>query len=151
MSMIAAPLEHLDLATVLKVSQAVSGEMALDKLLDTLMRTAVEYAGAERAVLMLAREAGPRIAAEAATGSERVAVRLCDEPVTGALLAETILRHVLRARENVILDDASAPNPFSSDPYIARRQPHSVFCLPLMNQAKPVSYTHLTLPTIYSV
>jgi len=143
MSMIAAPLEHLDLATVLKVSQAVSGEMALDKLLDTLMRTAVEYAGAERAVLMLAREAGPRIAAEATAGSERVAVRLCDEPVTGALLAETILRHVLRARENVILDDASAPNPFSSDPYIARRQPRSVFCLPLMNQAKLIGVLYL--------
>src|SRR5262245_38126730 len=65
MSMIAAPLEHLDLATVLKVSQAVSGEMSLEKLLDTLMRTAVEHAGAERALLMLAREVGPRIAAEA--------------------------------------------------------------------------------------
>src|SRR4029453_18612 len=78
-SMIATPLQHLDLATVLKVSQAVSGEMALERLLDTLMRTAVEHAGAQRAVLMLAREAGPRIAAEATTSSEGVAVRLCDE------------------------------------------------------------------------
>ena len=33
---IGAPVEHLDLATVLKVSQAVSGEIVLDKLLDTL-------------------------------------------------------------------------------------------------------------------
>src|SRR5262249_59093651 len=39
---IQAPVEHLDLATVLKVSQAVSGEIVLDKLLDTLMRTALE-------------------------------------------------------------------------------------------------------------
>jgi hypothetical protein len=38
---IRAPLEHLDLATVLKVSQAVSGEILLDKLLDTLMRSAI--------------------------------------------------------------------------------------------------------------
>src|SRR5262252_6313531 len=66
---IAAPMEHLDLATVIAVSQAVSGEMVLERLLDTLMRTAVEHAGAERALLILSREAEPRIAAEATTGS----------------------------------------------------------------------------------
>ena len=44
-------MEHLDLATVINVSQTVSGEMVLEKLLDTLMRAAVEYAGAERSLL----------------------------------------------------------------------------------------------------
>src|SRR5262245_55783992 len=39
---IAGPVEHLDLATVINVSQTVSGEMNLEKLLDTLLRTAVE-------------------------------------------------------------------------------------------------------------
>src|SRR5262245_66661655 len=105
-SMIAAPLEHLDLATVLKVSQAVSGEMVLERLLDTLMRTAVEHAGAERGLLILAREAGPRIAAEARTSNDTTLVRLCDEAVTGSLLPDAVLRYVLRTRENVILDDA---------------------------------------------
>ena len=47
-STIGAPVEHLDLATVIKVSQAVSGEIVLEKLIDTLMRTAIEQAGAER-------------------------------------------------------------------------------------------------------
>src|SRR5215510_6037555 len=142
-SMIAAPLEHLDLATVLKVSQAVSGEMVLERLLDTLMRTAVEHAGAERALLILAREAGPRITAEARTSNDTTVVRLCDEPVTGSLLPEAVLRYVLRARENVILDDAAAPNPFSTDPYIARRRARSVFCLPLTNQAKLIGVLYL--------
>ena len=45
-STIGAPVEHLDLATVIKVSQAVSGEIVLEKLIDTLMRTAIEHAGA---------------------------------------------------------------------------------------------------------
>ena len=44
---IEAPVEHLDLATVIKVSQAVSGEIVLEKLIDTLMRTAIEHAGAD--------------------------------------------------------------------------------------------------------
>ncbi|HMF61298.1 MAG TPA: hypothetical protein VK595_13050, partial [Vicinamibacterales bacterium] len=52
-SMIGASVERLDLATVIKVSQAVSGEVVLDKLLDTLMRTAIEQAGAEYGLLIL--------------------------------------------------------------------------------------------------
>ena len=52
-STIGAPVEHLDLATVIKVSQAVSSEMVLEKLIDTLMRTAIEQAGAERGLLIL--------------------------------------------------------------------------------------------------
>jgi len=52
-STIGAPVEQLDLATVIKVSQAVSGEIVLEMLIDTLMRTAIEQAGAERGLLIL--------------------------------------------------------------------------------------------------
>src|SRR5262249_21641691 len=52
-STITAPVEGLDLATVIQVSQAVSGEIVLEKLLDTVMRKAMEHAGAERGLLIL--------------------------------------------------------------------------------------------------
>ena len=65
--MISAPIQHLDLATVIKVSQAVSGEIVLEKMLDTLMRTAIAQAGAERGLLILPRGAELRIEAEATT------------------------------------------------------------------------------------
>ena len=84
-------MEHLDLATVINVSQTVSGEMVLEKLLDTLMRAAVEYAGAERSLLILSREAELRIAAEATIRNGAVVVHLRDEPVASYLLPETIL------------------------------------------------------------
>src|SRR6201999_1626359 len=64
-STIGAPVEHLDLATVIKVSQAVSGEIVLEKLIDTLMRTAIEHAGAERGLLILSRGVEQRLEAEA--------------------------------------------------------------------------------------
>ena len=140
---IAAPVEHLDLATVIGVSQTVSGEMVLENLLDTLMRTAVEHARAERALLILSREAGQRIAAEATTSNDTLMVRLCDEPVTSSLLPETVLGYVLHTRESVILDDAAVLNPFSTDPYIAQRHVRSVFCVPLMNQAKFIGMLYL--------
>jgi PAS domain S-box-containing protein len=137
------PVEHLDLATVITVSQTVSGEMVLERLLDTLMRTAVEHAGAERALLILSREAEQRIAAEAITSNGTVMVHLCDEPITGTLLPETVLRYVLHTRESVILDDAAVLSPFSTDPYITERHARSVFCLPLTNQAKLIGVLYL--------
>jgi GAF domain-containing protein len=72
MGTIGASVEQLDLATVIKVSQAVSGEIVLEKLIDTLMRTAIEQAGAERALLILVRGGAQGIAAEATTNGETV-------------------------------------------------------------------------------
>ena len=132
-STIGAPVEHLDLATVIKVSQAVSGEIVLEKLIDTLMRTAIEQAGAERGLLILSRGAEPRIEAEATTGGDTVVVQLRDEPVTAAALPESVLHYVLRTRESVILDDAATQPPFAADPYI-RRAPGPFHSLPALDQ-----------------
>jgi PAS domain S-box-containing protein len=140
---IGAPVEQLDLATVIKVSQAVSGEIVLDKLIDTLMRTAMAQAGAERALLILSQGAGERITAEATTDGDTVRVRLCDEAVTTIALPESILRYVLRSRESVILDDASADNEFAADPYIRQHRVRSALGLPLLTQANLVGMLYL--------
>ena len=131
-STIGAPVEHLDLATVIKVSQAVSGEIVLEKLIDTLMRTAIEQAGAERGLLILSRGAEPRIEAEATTGGDTVIVQLRDQPVTAAVLPETVLHYVLRTRESVILDDAASPAPVCRGS-LHPRAPGAVHSLPALD------------------
>jgi PAS domain S-box-containing protein len=111
----------------------VSGEIVLEKLIDTLMRTAIEQAGAERGLLILSQGAEPRIAAEATTG-DTIVVQLRDKPVTAVALPESVLHYVVRTNESVILDDATAQNPFSADPYISQHRARSILCLPLLNQ-----------------
>ncbi len=128
---------------MIKVSQAVSGEIVLEKLIDTLMRTAIEQAGAERGLLILSRGAEQRIEAEATTSGDTVTVQLRDEPVTAAALPESVLHYVLRTRESVILDDAATQSPFAADPYIRQRQARSILCLPLINQAKLIGVLYL--------
>ncbi|WP_246257257.1 trifunctional serine/threonine-protein kinase/ATP-binding protein/sensor histidine kinase [Pararobbsia alpina] len=142
-STIRAPVEHLDLATVLKVSQAVSGEMMLDKLLDTLMRTAIEHAGAERGLLILSHEVEQRIAAEATTGGDTIVVRLRDQALSATALSEVIVQTVLRTHEAMILDDAAAEPAFAADPYIRQHQARSILCLPLVNQSKLIGVLYL--------
>src|SRR4029453_2440584 len=140
---IGAPVEHLDLATVIKVSQAVSAEIVLDRLLHTLLRTALEHAGAERGLLILSRENERRIVAEATTSGDTVTVRLCDEAMTAAVLPELVLQYVLHTQETVVLDNAATQSPFSEDPYIRDRQARSILCLPLTNQAKLIGVLYL--------
>jgi PAS domain S-box-containing protein len=140
---IGAPVEHLDLATVIKVSQAVSAEIVLDRLLHTLLRTALEHAGAERGLLILSRENERRIVAEATTSGDTVTVRLCDEAMTAAVLPELVLQYVLHTQETVVLDNAVTQSPFSEDPYIRDRQARSILCLPLTNQAKLIGVLYL--------
>jgi PAS domain S-box-containing protein len=142
-STIVAPVELLDLATVIKVSQAVSGEMVLEKLIDKLMRTAIEHAGAERGLLILARGVEERIEAEATTNGDDTIVHLQNASVTAAVLPESVVRYVMRTHEGVILDDASSPTQFSADPYIVQHRARSVLCLPLIDQARLTGVLYL--------
>ena len=140
---IGAPAEGLDVGTVLKAAQAVSGEIVLGELIKTLLRIAVEHAGAERGLLILFPGDEPRIAAEATTGRGQVEVTLRQTAVSPAELPESVLHTVIRTRESVILDDALAQNPFSADEYICQKHARSVLCLPLVKQAKLIGVLYL--------
>ena len=137
-STIADPIGRLDLATVIRVSQAVSGEIVLENLIDTVMRLAVAQAGAERALLVLPRGDDQRIVAEAKIAGETTLVQLRDETLTEMALPNSVLQYVLRTRESVILENAAATNPFASDPYVSLNQVRSVLCLPLLNRSRLV-------------
>jgi PAS domain S-box-containing protein len=140
-STIGTPVEHLELATVLKISQAVSGEIVLESLIDALLRTALEHAGAERGLLILPQGSRFRIEAEAMTSAGSVTVRLREPSAAG--LPEAVVRYAARTQEPVILGDASAPGPFSGDEYIRRQHARSILCLPLVKQGRLVALLYL--------
>ncbi|HZX43318.1 MAG TPA: ATP-binding protein, partial [Myxococcaceae bacterium] len=131
------------MATVLKLSQAVSGEIVLEKLIDTLLRTAIEHAGAERGLLVLVRGSELWIQAEANTGGDSVTVQPREAPVVGYEMPESVVRYTARTQESVLLDDAFAPGPFSDDAYIRERRVRSVLCLPLVKQGRCVALLYL--------
>jgi formate hydrogenlyase transcriptional activator len=142
-STIEKPVEHLDLATVVKVSQAVSGEIVLEKLVETLLRTAIEQASAERGLLILAHRGELSIRAEANTSGPSVMVYLRDSPVSAAELPGSVIRYVARTQESVTIEDASAQNPFSADEYFRDKRVRSVLCLPLVKQRALIALLYL--------
>lgn len=127
---------ELDLSAVLKASQAVSGEIVLDRLIEKLMVIAIEHAGADRGLLILSDDDQLRIQAEAVAAGSGIDVRLLDSRVSPAELCEPILRYVVRTHESVILDDGPGASSFSNDEYLRLNRVRSVLCLPLIRQSR---------------
>jgi signal transduction histidine kinase len=140
---IGAPVDQLDLQTVVKISQAVSSEIELEKLTQTLMRITVEHAGAERGLLILQHGEEYRIEAEAMVGPSGVEVQLRHATTSPSELPESLLRYVIRSQESLILDDASAQTLFSQDPYVLQKRPRSVLCLPLIKRTDLIGALYL--------
>ena len=138
----AAPIEQLDLTTVLKVSQAVSGEMDPDRLIEKIMRAAVEHAGARRGLLIAQQGDALSVQALATASGVDVIVKLAATNEESAL-PQSLVRYVMRTRETVTLEDAASWNLFFSDSYWDRHRTRSVLCLPLINQGKIVAVLYL--------
>jgi PAS domain S-box-containing protein len=137
------PVEHLDLETVLKFLQVMSGAADLETLAASVMRLALEHAGAERGLLILAEGDAFRIGAEAGVSGDGVSVALRQSAPTHGKLPESVLHYVFRTREPAILHDASAENPFSGDEYLRRHRVRSLLCMPLLKQSRLVGVIYL--------
>lgn len=136
-------IEQLDLATVIRVSEAVSGEIVFEKLIDTLMSLAIEHAGADRGLLILPRGDNYQIEAEATASSDSVNVVLKQARVTAADLPRSVFHYVLRTKTSVLLHDASSQNSFSTDGYIRDHRSRSVLCLPILKQSRLIGMLYL--------
>jgi PAS domain S-box-containing protein len=142
-STILTSVERLDLATVIKLSQVISTEIVLEKLLDTIVRTAIEHAGAERGLLILAQDDDYRIVAQARTRDHTVEVDLGQASATAADLPVPVLRYVVRTKESVVLHDASDDTRFSAEDYIRLHHARSILCMPLLKDARLVGVLYL--------
>jgi predicted ATPase/GAF domain-containing protein len=128
--------EKLDLTSVQKASQTISGEIHLEKLLEKLMNIVITNAGAQKGFLLLKEEEGLYVEAEAIAGKEEVTV-LQHEPYTDQNnIALTVVNYILRVNEMVVLDDAGNQGIFKTDPYIIQNKPKSILCLPLIFKNK---------------
>ena len=130
----------LDVVSALKASEAILGEIVLDKLLASLIRIVLENAGAQVGHLILKRTGAWRIEA---SSREDIVTVLEAAPLTDAVLPLSIVNFVTRAEESVVLANASSAREFANDPYIISQRPVSVLCMPLINQGRLTGVLYL--------
>ncbi len=133
--------QRLDIDTVIKASQTLSGEIQLDKLLEKLMRLLIENAGAQKGVLLMQKDGVLAIRARA---QDDVIVVLQGDPLEErADLSFAIVNYVKHTGVKVVLGDAGSDAQFKADRYIRRVQPRSLLCIPLKKQGELVGILYL--------
>jgi len=132
----------LDLATVIKASQALSGEIVLTNLLAKLMKIAIENAGAQNGIFILDKAGNLLIEAYGTVDSDvEVLQRI---PVENSKqLPISLINYVARTQENIVLNDASCEGTFTADTYIVNQKPKSVLCTPIVHQGKLTGILYL--------
>ncbi|OCQ92945.1 serine/threonine protein kinase [Nostoc sp. MBR 210] len=139
--------DMLDLASVIKASQALSGEINLPDLLSTMMTVVMENVGASKCVLVLNEADNSSFTVRAISSilnlacvyTEFTAIDLesCSE------VSQAVINYVKRSREILVIDDAINQAFLAQDMYVMREQPKSLLCMPMINQNQLLGILYL--------
>lgn len=135
--------QSIDLSTVIKASQTISGEVMLGKLLSKMMRIVIANAGAQKGFIIL--EDRGRLLVEAEGSIEKEEVRVLKSIPVEAYeeLSPSIVNYVARTKEILILNNASSEGNFTKDPYVVKNNPKSILCAPIINQGRLTGILYL--------
>lgn len=134
---------QLDLSSVVKASQALLGEIVLERLFTKMMHLVIENAGAEKGFLLLPDKEQWFIEAENDVKGHHIKVLQSIPIEQHQQIPSTLIHYVARTQENVVLDNASVEGKFQRDPYIVEYHPKSVLCAPLLNQGRLAGILYL--------
>ncbi|MFN6487835.1 MULTISPECIES: AAA family ATPase [unclassified Nostoc] len=139
--------DMLDLATVIKASQAVSGEIELEALISTLMEVLMENAGASKCVLILSEANNLDLTVSAISCGSTFGVTHTDFlsiPLESSdHVPISLINYVKRTQEILVIDDIKAQGSFAIDNYISREEAKSILCIPMLNQGKLLGLIYL--------
>ncbi|MGR8935928.1 MAG: AAA family ATPase [Gammaproteobacteria bacterium] len=123
----------LDLNTLSKASQLLTGEISMDKLLRKLMHFLIESAGAQKGILILQEDERLVVAASCRVeeGQEIIAQQKISLE-NSTILSPAIVRLVARSQKMLALGNAADDPDFAQDAYIREHGVKSVLCFPLM-------------------
>jgi len=126
--------DNIDLNAIIQMSQALSGEIVFQNLVDKLMKTVIAHACAKKGFLILHSKTIWTIEAEINPDISNDVI-IYTQPVTSSKkLAITILNYVIRTHEKIVLSDASNDIRFMHDPYVISSSPRSIMCVPIIRK-----------------
>jgi len=122
----------LDVESMIKASQAISGEIRVDTLLQRLLAILSESAGAQRVVILLAHKGKLRVEARKTVSEEAVIERIPLEHY--ADIPHSLIHYIEQTKSTVVLEAAQSAGAFTRDPYIAASGQQSILGMPILRQ-----------------
>jgi predicted ATPase/signal transduction histidine kinase/CheY-like chemotaxis protein len=132
----------LDLTTLLKASQTISGEMRLDRLIANLLEIVITNAGADKCVFLLKAAENLQVVARVELGQQPQLL----EPIPFDLstdVAISLVNQVKNSLEPILLIDPTQFAEFAGDFYIQQHQPKSILCSPILNKGELIGILYL--------
>ncbi|MBF0359792.1 MAG: AAA family ATPase [Oligoflexia bacterium] len=128
----------VDQQTIIQLSQVISGEIVLEKLLDKIIKILQKNAGATRIIfLQHLNDESQALHIRAEVDQEGPIHVLHDRLFIEATdLSHTVVNYVAKTKEMVIENNISEQGQFLSDPYIEKSKPKSLLCIPIIHQTK---------------
>ena len=141
-------LGGLDLGTVMKSNQAISREIVLEKLLETLMSLLIENAGAQKGYLVLVKDGNLYIEAQGhVEGGKSIAMQSVPVDLSmdqeNPMVPVSVLSFVYRTQKEVVLKHAANAGRFAQGPYIRKHKPKSVLCVPILHHRELLGMIYL--------
>jgi signal transduction histidine kinase len=129
-------INALDLATVLKSSQAIAGEIRLDRLLATMIEIILANAGGEFAALILKSGDDFLIQGLKTPEIDDPQVMLARPLNRSSDVSRGIVNYVIRTREVAVLEEPAKHSRFRNDRYVKTHKPKSVLCAPIIRKGE---------------
>lgn len=125
----------LDMRSVLKASQAISEELELEGILEKLIHSLLECAGAQHIYYLCQTDSGYEIQAEGHSALKEACI-ISKRPAEDQDIPLSIITYVERTLEAVILEDAENSRVFGKDPHIKENHCKSVLCMPILSKGE---------------
>lgn len=124
--------QNLDLKTIIKASQTLSGEVVLSSLLEKMMQIVIENAGAERGVLLSHEKGKLFIQAEGVIGKKTTI--LDNIPLSEVdTVPISVVNYVARTQNHLVIENAPENNTYNTDTYIKKHRPTSILSFPIIS------------------
>lgn len=137
----------IDMTTIYKTSQVISGEIVLDTLLKKIMSLLLENAGANKGWFLIKCEENWCIRAEDnisnQEGGKTNLINLSKTSEEKHPLSLRVVEYAERTGKAVVLEDAATIGKFSQNDEIRRLKSKSIFCSPIINQGKILGIIYL--------
>ncbi|NDJ17522.1 trifunctional serine/threonine-protein kinase/ATP-binding protein/sensor histidine kinase [Myxacorys almedinensis] len=124
----------LDLATVIKASQAISQAIELDKLLSTLISVVLENAGAQQGIFLKQQQGEWTILSHGVNQTSNLCLLTSADSSSDQTLPLSLIHYVARTQKPLIIHNGTTEPLCANDPYILRCQPKSILCFPILYQ-----------------
>jgi len=135
-----APLSAVDIGSLMKALKTIAEETVHSSMVEKIIAIAIEFAGAQKGMLMLRNAEGVlHIEAEADVDGGDLRI-LQSIPVDKGDVPQGVINYVARTGSSIVIHDAQKAGEqipgLETDPYIREKTVRSLLCLPILTGDK---------------